>query len=310
MALATYSDLSTAVPKWMARPGDTNIMSNIADFVTLCEERIHYGAPEGSAFATRPLRVRGLETSRALVIDAPTSCGIATGSANAITLTPSTAVASLTAGLLLSFTALASNTGATTINVSGLGATSVVIGADSLALTGGEITGGATHQAYYDSTNFVLLPDNSSCPLPSGFIGARAFYIPASPRQYLSYITPDIFNETMKEDSDTGQPERYTIEAEALRFDPQPDTTYYPFMLYYKKLPPLVTNSTNWLMTNAPAIYLYGTLLEASLYIGSEVGIQKWGPSYQAACDGLVAADVFDRHSGGVLVMRNLSGNP
>lgn len=40
MALATYSDLTTAVAAWMAKSGDTTVTGSAADFVRLAEDRI------------------------------------------------------------------------------------------------------------------------------------------------------------------------------------------------------------------------------------------------------------------------------
>lgn len=311
MALASYSDLATALPLWLARPGDTQITANVGDFVTLCEQRIHMGAPEGTPFPSRPLRVRGMETERVLILPTPTNCGTATGTANALILTPSPPVALVTKGLLVNFTAAFDNTDATIITVTGTGDPfTVVIGSSSLALSGGEITGGGNHQAYFDGTNFILLPSGGTCPLPPGHLGERSFFIPGSPRIDLEYVTPDQINATRNYDSVTGCPRRYTIEADAIRCDPQPDTMRYAAMLYYKRLPSLQSASTNWLMTNAPAVYLYGSLLEAAVFIGDDAQVAKWGAAYKSACDGVVAADSSDRHAGGSLVIRNLSGNP
>lgn len=310
MALDSYTALAAAVPNWIARPGDTQITANIGDFVTLCEQRIHMGAPDSSPFPTRPLRVRGMETERVLILPTPTNCGTAVGTENAIVLSAIPVVEALTKGLLLNFTAAFDNTDATTIAVSGQPATAVVIGSASLALSGGEITGGGNHQAYCDGTNFVLLPSGGTCPLPPGHLGERSFFIPGSPRIDLEYVPPNQINSTRNWDGVTGCPRRYTIEADALRFDPQPDTARYAAMLYYKRLPSLEAASTNWLMTNGPAVYLYGTLLEAAVFIGDDAQTQKWGAAYKSACDGMVAADSSDRHAGGSLVIRNLSGNP
>lgn len=311
MALASFADLAGAVPNWLARPGDIQITANVGDFVTLCEQRIHMGAPEGSPFPSRPLRVRGMETERVLILPTPTNCGTATGIANAIMLTPAQPVASLTKGLLVNFTAVDDNTGATTITVAGTGdPVIVVIGSALLPLSGGEITGGGNHQAYFDGGNFILLPSGGTCPLPPGHLGERSFFIPGTPRIDLEYVPPDQLNATRTWDAITGCPRRYTIEADAIRFDPQPDAMRYAAMLYYKRLPSLEDASTNWLMTNGPAIYLYGTLLEAAVFIGDDTQVSKWGSAYKTACDGLVAADSSDRHAGGSLVIRNLSGNP
>lgn len=82
-------------------------------------------------------------------------CGTAGGTANALTLTPSPAIAAYAAGQVFRFTAGASpNSGATTVAVSGL--TAQAVQASGSALTGGEIAAGRQYQILYDGTNFQL----------------------------------------------------------------------------------------------------------------------------------------------------------
>jgi hypothetical protein len=41
-------------------------------------------------------------------------------------------------------------------------------------------------------------------------------------------------------------------------------------LYYYQSIPPLATNSTNWLLTKCPDIYLYTSLGEANIYMKDE----------------------------------------
>jgi len=75
------------------------------------------------------------------------------GTANALTLTLSPAPSAYTAGMKVSFKASASNTGATTINVNGLGVKDIRKDIDK-ALVGGEIVNGGIYELSYDGTNF------------------------------------------------------------------------------------------------------------------------------------------------------------
>ena len=83
-------------------------------------------------------------------------CGTATGTANALTLTPSVAVTILTAGLTLLFKSGSSaNSGATTIAVSSLTATAVQ--SNGSAMVGGEIEANKWYMAIYEGTAFQIL---------------------------------------------------------------------------------------------------------------------------------------------------------
>jgi hypothetical protein len=64
-------------------------------------------------------------------------------------------VSAYAAGLMVTFTAAGSNTGATTININSLGVVNLVR-ADGVALSNGDILSGGTYEAIYDGTSFKL----------------------------------------------------------------------------------------------------------------------------------------------------------
>jgi hypothetical protein len=85
-------------------------------------------------------------------------CGTSTGSANAQVLTPTTPLAAYVAGTVLSFIAGFTNTGALTVNVSGLGTRNVFKESPTgpIALTGGEVVTGNLLTMRDDGTRFQL----------------------------------------------------------------------------------------------------------------------------------------------------------
>lgn len=87
-----------------------------------------------------------------------TYCGLATGTANAIVLTPAVPVAAYSAGLSISFIVATTNTGATTVNVSGLGAVNLFKEGPTgpIALVGGELVAGNLVSARHDGTRLQL----------------------------------------------------------------------------------------------------------------------------------------------------------
>lgn len=78
-----------------------------------------------------------------------------TGAANALVVAPSVALTAYNTGLRIRTQAVARNTGATTINVSGLGVKQIVR-ADGTALQAGDITAGQVVDLTYDGTAFRL----------------------------------------------------------------------------------------------------------------------------------------------------------
>ncbi|WP_211093588.1 hypothetical protein [Cohnella fermenti] len=79
----------------------------------------------------------------------------ATGSANTYAVTLSPAPSSLTAGLALAAQISTANTGASTINVNGLGAKSILT-SKGAALTSGKLVAGGVYTLRYNGTAFIL----------------------------------------------------------------------------------------------------------------------------------------------------------
>ena len=103
--------------------------------------------------------------------------GEAAGSTNAYTLALADVVPTLAAltGRVLLFKANAANTGACTLNVNSLGATSIKK-LDGTDPSGGDIPSGKVIAVAYDGTNFQLLGGTSSAALPDvGTAGTYAY---------------------------------------------------------------------------------------------------------------------------------------
>lgn len=312
MSLASYSDLQTAIANWLARVGDTNITSNAADFITLCEARLAYGSgdkedPDATLY-TAPLRIRAMETTRVVPINAVVSGVPVGGTANAITLTPSPAISAYAAGQTWNFTASAANTGTVAVNISGQGNRNLLKGSGLSQLAAGDIVGGQLVQMYDDGTELVYMPGTANAPLPANYLAMRALYLDTNPRDPLEYVTPPQANLRFNSQWPS-QPAFYTIEGDAIRLEPSPDTAYNLVIAYYQKFGTL-SSATNWLMTNAPNVYLYGALLEAAIFLQMDDEVARYLRLFRAACNGIQMQDVHDRHSGGLLTIRNDSGNP
>jgi microcystin-dependent protein len=94
--------------------------------------------------------------------------GTVGGTADAITLTPSPAITAYAAGQRFTFIAAATNTGATTVNISGVGAANIA------GTAGGEIGAGLFQEIIYDGTQFVLLSGGVPIGAVSDFAGSAA----------------------------------------------------------------------------------------------------------------------------------------
>ena len=50
---------------------------------------------------------------------------------------------------------------------------------------------------------------------------------------------------------------------------------------------PAITDDSCWLLTTAPDLYLYGTLMEAAPYLDDDQRIQTWGSLYEQGMNAL-----------------------
>jgi hypothetical protein len=147
-------------------------------------------------------------------------------------------------------------------------------------------------------------------PLPDGYLAMRRVYLDGSPVRPLNFMPPmDFWAKHVS--SSHAQPRVYTVEGDDIVFGPVPDSAYTAKVLYWRAFDlPVMDADTNWLMTHVPAIYLYGSLIEAAVVIQDDEQLAKFGPMFAGAIGGLIAADKRDRFSGAPLQMRNDSGNP
>jgi hypothetical protein len=95
---------------------------------------------------------------------------VAGGTANALTVALDLVPDSYAVCMIVRFKAIATNTGATTINVNGLGLKNIykATGGTVSALTGGEIVTDGIYEVAYDGTQFQLLGGSSGAASNSG----------------------------------------------------------------------------------------------------------------------------------------------
>ena len=153
--------------------------------------------------------------------------------------------------------------------------------------------------------------DEETETVPTGFIGVRSFYILLSSHKYpLKYLTPhNMFD--IRGGSKTGRPRAYTIESddetEKLRFAPSPDATYTGYLSYYKAISTLsASNTSNWMLTNHPAVYLYGSLYHSANFLGGidPQQTQQWLMMYSTALERCENNDKQDSYGGAPVQQR------
>lgn len=144
--------------------------------------------------------------------------------------------------------------------------------------------------------------------LPTGYVQMREIHLDTSPITSVQYMTPEMLYRIWA-GSSSGKPNAYSVIGDKIYFGPTPDGGYNYIMTYYKKFDALSdTNTTNWIILNAPDVYLYGTLLQAEPFLMNDQRIPVWERGLRQAIADLQEQDDKDRHSGSELRVMNTSG--
>lgn len=159
-------------------------------------------------------------------------------------------------------------------------------------------------------TSADVAVSGQSAALPAGYLQARRFYLNSQPIAELDYVVPDLFWRTYIS-VDTARPRRFTVEGENFLFGPTPDAAYTGKILYYKKLAALAADAdTNWVLANAPGVYLHGALAEAHFFARNSEKAQEELSLFCGAVNALNLADKADRTSGSPWAAFTDTGNP
>ena len=143
----------------------------------------------------------------------------------------------------------------------------------------------------------------SNYALPVNYLQMREFRLNNNPTVSLTYVSPEIFEAW---NLGSGVPKFYTIIANEIRIGPTPAGVYEMEMLFWRKFPNLSpTVASNWMLLNAPDVYLYGSLLELEPFIQNDARIAVWGSGYSKAIENIQLQDDKDRHSGSALTVQH-----
>jgi hypothetical protein len=105
-------------------------------------------------------------------------------------------------------------------------------------------------------------------------------------------------------DDGSGTPRWFHFRGNRIYFRPAPDGTYTLNESHYEKIDGLEANSTNWLMTNHPDVYLFGMLTMAADFKrddGATIPLataKRWSDNYERAWAALAVMDQRARSSG------------
>ena len=142
--------------------------------------------------------------------------------------------------------------------------------------------------------------------VPDDFLEVKSIKLDTNPVTSLTFQTIDAMDQLSNTTYlSSGKPLYFTVVGNQFRLLPIPDGAYTADLVYYAKLTKLSASvATNWLLTQAPDVYLYGSLLQAAPYLQDDARISVWSSLYLAGLDQLQVADDRGSTSGGALMAR------
>jgi hypothetical protein len=120
------------------------------------------------------------------------------------------------------------------------------------------------------TTTPTLSSGSDSVSLPDGF--AELISLQFGDNFLLTQIPLVTLEEALL--SYSGRPERFAV-ADTFKFIQSADQDYTLRCTYYKKFD-IITDTTNWLLTNVPDLYLAASMVEAAEYIRNDQMLVRW----------------------------------
>jgi len=148
--------------------------------------------------------------------------------------------------------------------------------------------------------------DSEYSAVPSDFLETKSIKLNTNPVTALQFESVDALD-SLKSTTyiAAGKPQYFGIVGGQIRVLPVPDSTYTAELIYYAKLTKLSDSvASNWLLSQAPDVYLYGALMQATPYLKDDARISVWAALYARGLEELQVADDRGATSGGSIMMR------
>ena len=156
------------------------------------------------------------------------------------------------------------------------------------------------------SGTLTTLTTTRAVALPTDWIEFSSVTVGSNPPNTCQYVTPEHLDTKYPEDGYSGRPFVYSIEGDNVLFGPTPDDAYTVNIDYLARFPALATDSTNWLLTNHPNIYLYACLREGAFFTKDGAGAVQWDGLYKQEVKALQTDDDRATHSGSALRVKKV----
>ena len=142
--------------------------------------------------------------------------------------------------------------------------------------------------------------------IPADWVESIRLHLTGSGTSAVNLISRDAMADKRERNDDTSGTVMYYTHADGqfqLYPTPSADTDFE--LLYIQKLDALSgSNADNWLLTEAPDVYLYGALIHSAPYLAEDERVAMWAQMYSAAVARLNEASELAQYSGSGLRLK------
>jgi hypothetical protein len=142
--------------------------------------------------------------------------------------------------------------------------------------------------------------DSQFSATPTDYLGTIRFSLTSGTTNALDLISQaELLDRKEASANIGGTPRFYALTGNQFEFYPVPNDTYDAELVYYAELDALSDeNTSNWLLADAPDVYLYGTLAHSAPFLGEDARLAVWTSLYETALSGLNRASDNARFGG------------
>lgn len=138
--------------------------------------------------------------------------------------------------------------------------------------------------------------------VPAGYKELKFAYIDGTPVQKLERKDAEWLYYNYPTRAASGKPLFIARDGGNFSFGPYPDSAYTVKGIFYKQLDLLSdSNTSNWLITDAPDLIYFAALCEAKPWLGDDERIAIWERKYEVVKQRVQLADNAEEFSGGPL---------
>ena len=141
--------------------------------------------------------------------------------------------------------------------------------------------------------------------IPADWVETIRLHLTGTGTSVVNLVSRDSMADKRAGQEDTaGTPIMYTHADGQFQLYPTPSNDTDFELLYFQKIPSLISNSDNWLLLDSPDVYLYGALLHSAPYLAEDQRIAIWAQMYSAAVQRLNEVSEDARYSGSGLKLK------